>query len=163
MKKISKANAGFTLFELMIALAILSVVVVVLAPRIELLKARSRYSRVAADVRSLVTVANADFADNHDYAPPAFPGELPPRFQNWLGVWPQPPCPGWNYQWDNIVDANLTGFVRITVRNASDAPLFYQCVSVVGGLASCEETGDPIYGGQDLFNIPDKVVSCEGA
>lgn len=161
MNNLSRNERGISLMEMLVVMVILGAIFALISPRFFNLAARAKYAQVAADIRTLVTIAKTQFTDQEAFANETLPGEMPSEFQSYISLWPKPPCPGWSYDWENNVDVNLQGFARITVRNGGDKAMFYRCVHVYGNSSACEDPGDFIFGGQDISTLGTKVITCQ--
>ena len=114
-----------------------SLLVFLLGPSAGLLlqkiKWRLHYNHALQDMQKIAEAAKADYALQKDYAPQVMPGVLPPRFEKTLATWPDPPCPGWTYGWDNWVGIpGADNTVRITLRNPHLYAVYYLCISSSG-------------------------------
>ena len=132
---IRRSPGGFTTVELIITVTILCILMAVIGASYETFKARIRYSTVKADLDAIGMAGYRNFTDNEgiwDFSPD--PWTPPPSIMgdNLLKSWPQAPCPGWYFSWDNGQPFGLN-VIRVSVRNANDAAVFSYCVNTFGG------------------------------
>lgn len=122
---IRRAPNGFTLIELMIALAIMGILASTALNGYQLAMCKVKYGRVMKDMESIVTAVQANKIDNEEkggngvwgnWAADVLPNTLPPDLASYLKEWPTPPCAGWKYDWDEL--AALGG-----IRNRPDHDL----------------------------------------
>lgn len=140
-----RSNQGFTTIELIIAVAIMSILLAIATSSMDTLKARTRSSEARANMDTIAQAGINDFALNNDWSPmPAAIGTMPPRFasQGILTEWPNAPCPGWFYSWESVVGTDE--YVRVALRRYDAAPIWSYCVSVSKG-SDCNAI-DPITG-----------------
>jgi hypothetical protein len=100
---------------------------------IEAIRGRWRFHRVCVDMQRIVDASKEDYALHKAYAPQVMPGVLPPDFDKYLSDWPDPPCPGWVYGWDQWIGVPGTGdTVRVTLRDDHLYSVYFQCLSATG-------------------------------
>lgn len=82
----SRKKDGFTLVELVVAIAILSILVGIAIPRFLTSNATARGSKIIADLNTCETAINIYFAQNGH-----FPSKDDDLVGKYLGVWPKAP------------------------------------------------------------------------
>ncbi len=148
----TKYRRGFTLIELLVVTVIIGMISTIAAVGYNTLRNKSRYTRIRQEFTQMVKAAEAEAAMNGRYTIDKNPGEYPGFLL--MPIWSAPPCPNWNYDWENWV-----GFARrITIRSYTDTrPIFYLCMNDEDG--QCGNT----YvwgGGVSIDSIPSKSISC---
>jgi type II secretory pathway pseudopilin PulG len=155
---------GWTLVELVLTVSILLILMGILAASYETFKARIRSSQARADMDSIAMAGTIDYTNSNTnmWATLTY-GEMPPEFAsaNNLSKWPQAPCPGWYYSWENWADFDGYEKVAVTLRNANNFVVWNYCVNTFGGAADCQY--DPLKsmpGSVDLSVNPIKHLYC---
>ncbi len=154
---------GFTTIELIITLAVLSILLVIVTSSVDTIKSRARSSEARANMDAIAQAGYTDYSYNGDWAPmPALVGTMPDRFvtEGLLSRWPRGMCPGWYYSWENI--GAVATYIRVSLRDADDAALWSYCVSTFGG-ADCQPI-DPVSGTIpiEISTIHLKHLYCDG-
>jgi prepilin-type N-terminal cleavage/methylation domain-containing protein len=162
MRKSAKTTDGFTLIEMLLTIAILSILVAIATASYDALKANVRFSKVKGDMDGIAKAAISDYSNTNVWAPLTF-GAMPAVWTatNELSQWPTPPCPGWYYSWE---DWSAFGYpvTQVTLRRANNTLLWGYCVDTLGGSGSCQ-VADPIFGGgsaQDLITLNTHSAYC---
>ncbi len=123
-------TGGYTLVELIITVTILSILMAIVSASWETLQARIRYSAAKANMDAIANAGYTDFANNGDWDVMSLLG-MPPRIaaNRLLSKWPDPPCPGWFYTWDNW--DGTAGFlsIRVSLRKANQTAVLSYCVN----------------------------------
>ena len=142
-----RSFGGYTLLEMMIAVAIISILLAIVSASYETLKARIRYSQVRADLNGIVQAAYTDYTSSRDntWAPNVLPIGTGPSFVGTeLKKWPQAPCPQWFYSWDNYA-ALPPNVIRITIHHTDGTALWSYCLENYGNDCLVDDgTGTPI-------------------
>lgn len=107
-------NKGFTLIEILVVVAIISLLASVILISVLGARGRAYFARTQKEMRSMVEALNLYFLD-YDYAYPCDVNrEIPPGLQDYLSsapAWPEAPWPGSVYDYDYWdPDAESTGF-----------------------------------------------------
>jgi hypothetical protein len=93
-----------------------------------------------------------DFTNNGIWAPITF-NAMPSVWaaSGELQQWPQAPCPGWYYSWE---DWSAFGYpvTQVTVRRANNTLIYGFCIDTSGGAGNCQ-VADPIFGGAGATDI----------
>jgi len=152
------SSDGMTLIELLLTITILCILMAVIGASYETIKARIRYSSVKANMDSIAQAGYIDYTNNlgvWDFA--LNPWTPPPSIMgnNLLRSWPQAPCPGWYFSWDNGQPFGLD-VVRVSVRRADDSAAFSYCVNTYGG-GNCNQAD--IYSGAPTVEISTADIS----
>ena len=151
LRQTLRETAGFTMMELMITVALLTILVAIIATSIDAVKAKARYGQIRADMDAIAQSAYNDYTSNTIWAPLSF-ASMPPTWaaNGEMRRWPTPPCPGWFYSWE---DWSVFGYpvTQVTLRRANNTLLWGYCVDTSIG-SSCQIT-DPIFGGSTATEI----------
>ena len=164
-------NKGFTLVELIITVTILTILVAIVSASWDTLQARIRYSAARANMDSIANAGYVDYTlsdsnsqgSNWDVLT-IVPGQAPPRImaRKLLTKWPDPPCPGWFYTWDNWDGTSQSGLnstglesIRVSLRKANATAYFSYCVNSFANGRCAEQ--DPLSGSAPI-EISGKVL-----
>jgi prepilin-type N-terminal cleavage/methylation domain-containing protein len=156
-----RASRGFTAMELLITVTIMGILAAIAVASYNTLQAKTRYSKVVADMDAIAQAAMNDYSTNAVWAPLTF-ATMPSVWQTngELRGWPQTPCPGWYYSWE---DWSVFGIpvVQVTLRRANNTLLWGYCVDTSGGSGNCQ-VADPVFGGSatDISTITNRYVYC---
>jgi len=159
---------GWTIIELLIVISIMSIFIVLIGASYETVLARIRASRSRADMDAIAMAGYIDYTNNlgvWDYTPIG-PGNPPPPSIMGSGLlrsWPEAPCPGWYFSWENW---EVDGFfpyakIAVTLRDSSNLLVWNYCVNTFGGAAQCND--DPWMGRSvpdDLSAIDARYIWC---
>jgi prepilin-type N-terminal cleavage/methylation domain-containing protein len=129
-------SKGFTLIEMAMVVAVLAVMASIAVTYYDTFMAHVRWSSVKANMDSIGKAAFMDYANNLAWPPLTF-GAMPPSPSNMaqlLPQWPQPPCPGWYYSWEDWEPAYATSWV--TLRKSDNSAYYAYCVGTNGGSAT---------------------------
>lgn len=144
---------GFTLVELLVVISIISLLSSVVFSTVNSARAKARYARVISDFRQMKLAAELD-ADTRNgvYAGDLCPNTNP--FPQYLSVWPQPPCSGWSYDWENWDGG---GTIRVTMRDSgltacAGSAIYYSCIFTTG---NCNAGN-----GADINTVASKAINC---
>jgi prepilin-type N-terminal cleavage/methylation domain-containing protein len=156
-----ESSKGFTTIELLLTVTILGILLAIMEVSYDAVKSRVRYAQIKANLDIISQVAYSDFTSNknNDWAAMVMPGNAPSFVgTNDLPTWPQPPCPGWMYSYDNYFAIPGVSAVRLTVRRADLSSIWSYCLDNYGG--NCE--GDDGFGGHppDISSATVKHVYC---
>jgi prepilin-type N-terminal cleavage/methylation domain-containing protein len=149
---------GYTAMELILVVAIICVLVAIMDASWDTLKARARGSEARASMDSIAMAGYIDYTNNNTTMWAAYLcGSMPPEFAagNLLPNWPEAPCPGWTYCWENWSDnPPLPSYpkVAVTLRNANGIVVWNYCVNTFGGAADCAL--DPMNSPASLIAAP---------
>jgi prepilin-type N-terminal cleavage/methylation domain-containing protein len=154
-KTLLRSSGGLTLVELVVTVAILSILVAIVAASYDTVTARVRASKVKGDMDGIAIAGYTDFTYNGDWALISF-NAMPPSIQaeGLLRKWPSAPCPGMYYSWDNLYPTSNA--VRVTLRRANNTALWSYCVDTYGG-GNCQ-AADLIFGGIPIEISKTKVT-----
>jgi prepilin-type N-terminal cleavage/methylation domain-containing protein len=156
-----RASTGFTAMELLITVTILGILMAIATASYDTLQAKTRYSKVAADMDAIAQTAMNDYSTNAVWAPLTF-GSMPAIWSTngELRAWPMAPCPGWYYSWE---DWSVFGLpvTQVTLRRANNTLLWGYCVDTMSGTGNCQ-VADPVFGGSatELSSIQNRYVYC---
>jgi len=176
-----KSNNGFTLIELLVVISIIGLLAAVGLTVYTSTMARARYSKVQADLTAIRTAGHNYYTQHNIYPYDRPPGAIsvawdPPSgflVPDFLNEWPEPPCAGWKYDWDdwirdsvhNVTNAeNANGdanqIVRITVQDTAHVNKYYYCIydENPGGNGPCLETGETI---TEFSQITNNQLTCD--
>lgn len=158
-----KGQRGFTLIELLVVIAIIALLSSVILATLSTARAKGRYARAFSDMRQIQNAVEIAVSDTGSYPADVSGGTAP------LGIvpaaiaaWPTPPCPGWNYDYENWtnpyggipVGGNV---VRVTLRNASSVAIGYLCLYTN---YQCKLGGEPV-GLVDMRDVTTKQITCQ--
>jgi prepilin-type N-terminal cleavage/methylation domain-containing protein len=151
-RSLLNSEQGMTLTELILTVAILSILLAIASASYDVLKANLRFSKVRADMDAIAKSAYNDFTTTNVWAPLTF-ASMP---ANWasngeLRQWPAAPCPGWYYSWE---DWSAFGYpvTQVTIRRGDNTLLWGFCLDTAGGSSNCQ-IADPIFGGSGATDI----------
>src|SRR5437879_1149336 len=139
MKKrdsILRSPRGYTLIELLLTITILGILLAIADLSYDTIKAKIRYSQIKADMDGITQAAYTDFTSSRDNTwalNVASPGDSPSFVGTELKKWPQPPCPGWFYNWENYSAIPAVNAVRVTIHKSDAAPFGSFCLENYGG------------------------------
>jgi prepilin-type N-terminal cleavage/methylation domain-containing protein len=143
-------SGGYTLIEMIVVVAIIGILAGIVSATYQTLQARIRFSQMKANMDTI-----------------AMAGTLPPSFaaSYSLSVWPNAPCPGWSYGWDNWTDdfagLDVANVVRVTLRDTTGTAVWSYCVDTVGGSGNCMFQ-DPLSSATpiDITSATNKYIYC---
>ena len=156
-----KSERGWTIIELIIIVAIMSILFSMVGAFYDSLKAKMRYAQLRADFDQIAQAAFNDFTSStsYDWAPFVAPGD-PPSFvtSGLLNKWPRPPCPFWTYSWDNFYGVPGVQAIRLTVRRKDLSAVWSFCLESYKG--NC--AGPDFWGGSapEISSVNTKYVYC---
>ncbi len=155
-----QGRGGWMLTELLILLVIVSIIYCIFLASYDALQARLRFNVVKANMDAISKAAFVDFTSSKDHvwAPMVAPGSAPSFTASHLSKWPEPPCPGWMYGWDNYYGVATVKAVRVTVYQRNGHALWSICLENYGG--DCE--GADMFGDSptELSKVTDRYVYC---
>ena len=138
-----RSTRGYTLVELVAVMAIIAILASIVTATWGTLQARIRYSHVRADMDAIGIAGYTDYSNNEVWAPLCI--GRPPFADYLLPKWPEAPCPGWDYVWENWTNdggVSIADVIRVTLRNGAGDPIWAYCVDNIGGRGDCM-MGDP--------------------
>lgn len=122
----SRSTRAFTVLELMVAVAIISIVFAIAVPAFQRIQAATRTAAIVNDFRVFSTGIQTYAVENGSWPPEAAVGEIPPGMSASLGIAFTRPTPmGGKYNWE-ASQMHLFGFrprAAIAISSAPDAPL----------------------------------------
>lgn len=153
-KLILSARNSFTLVELLVVISIISLLASIVFASLNGARGKARYARILGDFNAMRTAAELD-ADVRGgaYAADLCPNQNP--FPQYLPLWPQPPCPGWSYDWENWGNGET---IRITMRDdgltscSGGTRKYYFCIFTTGNCTASD--------GINITTVADKSISC---
>jgi prepilin-type N-terminal cleavage/methylation domain-containing protein len=159
--RIKRSTGGYTLLELMISIAIISILLAIVVASYETFKARIRFSQVRADLDGIVQAAYSDYTSSKDntWALNVALGAAPSFVGTELRKWPQAPCPGWFYSWENYSAVPAINAVRVTIHRTDATALWSFCMENYGGDCVADDgSGTPT----DIASLPSgsKYIYC---
>jgi prepilin-type N-terminal cleavage/methylation domain-containing protein len=160
-------SGGYTLIEMIVVVAIIGILAGIVSATYQTLQARIRFSQMKANMDTIAMAGYTDFSSNLLWAPMPIAGTLPPSFaaSYSLSVWPNAPCPGWSYGWDNWTDdfagLDVANVVRVTLRDTTGTAVWSYCVDTVGGSGNCMFQ-DPLSSATpiDITSATNKYIYC---
>lgn len=149
---IKKNRYGFTLVELIVVMAIISILSGLVFTSLKTARDRARYTAMSMTLEEISTAAHIDFNTNKVWANDTGPGNASSFVGTTIPVWPTAACPNWTYDWENWSVVGEDPTIRITARNTADAgtnanAMFYLCIQS-SDTVSCH-AGGPAVGGPD--------------
>jgi prepilin-type N-terminal cleavage/methylation domain-containing protein len=152
----SKKPNGFTLIELLVVIAIIGVLSAVVLASMNSARAKTRYTRILEDFRSIETAVRLAYDADKTYPADVLWGVFPPELTQYLNRWPKPPCSGWTYDYENWSD----GRIYVTARNAANDDVVYYCIEDES--ESCPNTASaPSSGSINIVtDWPAKAIMC---
>lgn len=99
----SRGVRGFNLIQVMLSMAIGSIVIAAAVPKVKQAEAHSRATIIVSDLRTFVTQFEAYAQETGGWPAETEAGELPPEMAGRLGQtgWQRPTPIGGQYNWDN--------------------------------------------------------------
>lgn len=143
---------GFSLVELLVVLALISVLASLIIPRVQSARSKTYYTRAKAEFKTMNTATTQYLLDNNNY-PPDANRNIPPGIGQYLGgyqstTWPQAPWPGSVYDWENWTDVDGSKIYQISIRF---------CPASATTIASCKFPNEPWAAN---FGINSSVYYC---
>lgn len=120
-RKIISKVKGFSLIELLIVLAIISMIASMLYPRIQLAREKSYFSRAKAEFKTMNQALTQYYLDNNSTYPADVNRNVPAGIGQYVGgyqatTWPTAPWPNSVYDWDNWTDTDGSKIYQISIR-----------------------------------------------
>ena len=144
-----KKNNGFSLIELLIAIAIIGILSAIVYISIGRIKEKTYLSRADVELKSFVYALKMYAFENNGVYPADVDRDLPSGLENYLNVapnWPDAPWPGSVYDWDNwIIDGQPV--YQISIRFCP----------MSGPLSSCHFPNEPW---AQNFNVKSAYYYC---
>jgi prepilin-type N-terminal cleavage/methylation domain-containing protein len=125
-RKSGLATAGFSLVEIMMVVAIISMLAALAVPGAKRYQAASRASVIASDLRTFAAAFEVYAQENGDYPPEANAGEMPAGMADRLGPvgWQRVTPLGGQYNWDyNQMHGGVRYRAAICISESATAPL----------------------------------------
>lgn len=166
-----RAPLGFTLIELLVVVAIIFMLASILMAAFADARAKARFATILQELRSIETAAElaagtytcTDLSDgtvfSSEYPCDARGGNMPLKTDNAtpidsLPAWPEPPCSGWEYDWENW-DYGET--IRLSVRRPESggydgSTALYLCLHTSG---DCHSTD-----GANILDFQPQAITC---
>jgi prepilin-type N-terminal cleavage/methylation domain-containing protein len=125
----SRASAGFSLIELMVAVTLLSILFLLAVPTYQKLQRKARTAAIVNDFQVFATALQAKAHEAGSWPPEAGPGVVPAgmtpeeiKFDDWSHVTPI----GGHFDWENDQLHNGVRFrAAIAITDTTDAPLVF--------------------------------------
>ena len=153
-KKRLFSKKGFTLIELLVVIAIVGVLSSVVLVSLNTARDKSRYSHATSQLVEIEKALELYYSNNGQYPADVGPGAAPPGLiPTYLAVWPDPPCPGWTYDYQNWSSGS-----RILTSIYTEPPWINKgarCHYIAPGF-SCPSSG---FG--EIREWVDKTLRCE--
>ncbi|OGE79370.1 MAG: hypothetical protein A2751_05460 [Candidatus Doudnabacteria bacterium RIFCSPHIGHO2_01_FULL_46_14] len=132
-----KNSLAFTLIELLVVISVIGLLASVILISLNSVRDKARYSRMLADMKQITQAGELDLDVRGSYAPDVGAGEATAFVGTYLSAWPKPPCPNWDYDWDNWLDGTPNQGMRITAVNWNGGSgnyrrKFYYCMTTSG-------------------------------
>lgn len=153
MYRYTARSRGFTLIELLVVIAIIGLLSSIVLASLSEARARGRYATAVEQMRAIAIAAEIARGSyscvtvwtgqsyTSPYACDVDAGRAPSFVGSTMGAWPQPPCPGWAYDWENwtVVNNNI---MRVSLRTRVGGPtLIWECVAE-SPTGSCGDDGE---------------------
>lgn len=147
---------GFTLIELLVVIAIIGVLSAVVLASMNASRAKARYARILEDFKSIEMAVRYAYDANRTYPADVLWGVFPPELTPYLTRWPEPPCAGWTYDYENWSG----GRIYVTARNAANDDVVYLCIEDES--EDCPNTAtSPSSGSINIItDWPAKAIMC---
>lgn len=139
------AQCAFTLIELLVVISIIGLLASTVFASLGSARDKARYARLLSDFDAITKAALLDESSRGSFAGDVGPNTAPAFVPGTLSQWPTPPCPTFNYDWENWSSGND---IRVTIRNASNAAIYYKCIYQNG--VACT----------DVSQAANKTLSC---
>jgi|WetSurMetagenome_2_1015567.scaffolds.fasta_scaffold03073_4 prepilin-type N-terminal cleavage/methylation domain-containing protein len=106
--KLTDRDAGFTLLELLIVVAVIGIIAAISVPAFLKMKTKSKTAVIITDFRTIRDAALQYNMDNNVYPPDTGPGVYPPEFKDYLSssFHFANPDPIYSYDWENWTGAD---------------------------------------------------------
>lgn len=144
-------SRGFTLIELLVVVSVISLLSSIVLTNLNQARAKSNYSQIFSQLRQIRFAVETYYNDFGTYPGDAGPGSMPSGLTPYLRIWPTPPCPNLNYDWNyHSSGANVNIDVRTTTPSAS---VYWYCVHNAPGTACGTGTSN-------FESISNKQISC---
>ncbi len=151
-KKIKKIP-GFSLIELLVVLAIISMLASMLYPRMERSRDNSYLARAEGEFKTMNQALTQYYLDNDSNYPADVNRNVPAGIGQYVGgyqatTWPQAPWPNSVYDWENWTDVGGAKIYQISIRF---------CPASATTTASCTFPNQPW---ASNFNVNSSVYWC---
>lgn len=155
-------NDGFTLIEILVVIALLSILAAGLLTLINPFGqfAKANYAKMMSDFKAIATNMEVYYNDNSVYPedvgsdiPPSLPKPFIPQY---MSQWPKGPCDKWIYDWENW-ESGGDVTIRITVRDTNDdfEVAYYYCIYAT---TDCQTEWQGY--GEDVNTVTNKILNC---
>lgn len=148
--KSKKFFSGFTLIELLVVISIIGVLSSMVLVSTNTARSKTRYAQAYSSMKAIADAAEMEHNLAYtNYAPDVGQGIAPRFVPAYLSKWPTPPCPGWNYDWENWSGG---ADIRISLRKVNVDIVYYYCITTTAGCINGS--------GASIENAPGKVLTC---
>lgn len=121
MRKVVRRVKGFSLIELLMVLAIISILASTLYPRMQQAREKGYFSRAKGEFKTMNQALTQYYLDNNATYPPDVNRDIPAGIAQYIGgyqanTWPKAPWPNSVYDWDNWTETDGSKIYQISVR-----------------------------------------------
>ena len=123
-----RKRRGFTIIELIIVVAIISILAVLVFVNLRRSKEKAKLSRVSTELSNISNSINQYYQDNNYQYPDDATRDVPPGLEKYLagGTWPESIWPHGVFDWDNIHGPGGDQIYQIIYRLCdTDDPIAY--------------------------------------
>jgi prepilin-type N-terminal cleavage/methylation domain-containing protein len=140
IRRVMTRRSGFSLVELMVTIAILSLLIAAIVPTMTHIRRRSLATAIGNDLRVFATAFEAYAHESGNWPAETDPGALPPEMASRISItaWQRQTAMGGRYNWDN---------------NQMHYGARYQAVIAISSVSN-----SPVMQDLDLFEAIDRVL-----